>query len=98
MPASLLRNIVLLNKSVELAFMETSAKDGTHVKLAFERMINEIFKIAVKPIVKEPESKVTELAKGTKVDTEDEPEAQVRPKKGVKLKSKANQGGKRGCC
>lgn len=80
--------------------METSAKDATNVEIAFERVLNEIYKITAKNAVKEPKATVTELGKGKKLDTNDEEdEGPVKPKKGIRLDpKKVNKKQKQGCC
>lgn len=79
--------------------METSAKDATNVGIAFERVLNEIYKITAKHVVKEPKSSVAELSKGKKLDDEDDSEVQVKPKKGVRLDAKrVGKKENKGCC
>ena len=65
--------------------METSAKDSTNVKLAFERVLNEIYKIISKNVIEEPKSIVTALSKGKELN--DDIEVFTKPK-GVHLKKK----------
>ncbi len=85
--------------------METSAKDSVNVSVAFERVLNEIYKIATKNAVKETRPNVTTVSKGKKVEEGDaEPAAQPAPVtgkknvKGVKLDAKKTKEKKKGCC
>lgn len=98
-PLPLLKRIVNWSNDVEIAFMETSAKDATNVGIAFERVLNEIYKITAKSAVKEPRSSVTEIKKGRKLDNaDDESEVPAKNKGGVHLKAKKPKRQKDGCC
>lgn len=96
----LLKRIVSQSNNIEIAFMETSAKDSINVQIAFERVLNEIYKITAKNAVKEPKSGVTGLDKGKKIDAGDEEdEGPVEPRKGDRLDpKKLNKKRKQGCC
>jgi Ras-related protein Rab-11A len=78
-----------------IAFMETSAKDNTNVSTAFERVLHEIYKIASKNSLKEPEKKQSKMDKGVVMDDEVE-----EKRDNVKLKKKNTEKKKKkgGCC
>ena len=77
--------------------METSAKDATNVHVAFERVLNEIYKIANKSQIDIAKNKTDHISRGSKLSEEEE-----RPdsKKGQKLTVAAagKKKGKGGCC
>ena len=82
--------------------METSAKDSTNVKIAFEKTFHEIYRLLSKNVTKEIEGKVYKIEKGISLDTtesENKPNKAKKQERTIKLtKNKANSKKKRGCC
>ena len=83
---------------IGIAFMETSAKDATNVQVAFERVLNEIYKIATKNAVKEIKANVSAVTRGKKLDQEEAPPAAPVKNDKVRLSSKKAKETKKGCC
>lgn len=77
--------------------METSAKESINVQIAFERVLNEIFKIANKGSVKTVSGGVSNVAKGKSLDsTDDNPKPKDRK---IKLEpGNVNKRKEGGCC
>jgi len=84
---------VIVNKWIGFAFLETSAKDSSNVKLAFESLAKEIYKNIVEPYIKEKKFKkqVEKLSKAIKVDVEDENDKVV-------LRSSTKKKKEKNCC
>jgi len=79
--------------------METSAKDATNVEVAFERVLDEIYKITARNAVKEPKPMVAELRKGRKLDATDDEDGVAPQSERVRLDGKkTGKKDKTGCC
>ena len=78
--------------------METSAKEATNVQFAFERVLNEIYKIATKNAVKEIKPSSPTVIKGKKVSEEVEPEPKVTASHKLDAGKLKKKEGSKKCC
>ena len=82
-----------------MAFMETSAKDSTNVKMAFEKTFFEIYKLLTKNTVKDSKRKVTKIGKGKSLNITEDGIDSIQRNDCVKLeRKKLNPEQKNGCC
>lgn len=94
-----------------IAFIETSAKDATNVKLAYERVLNEIYKLTTKKEIKDfsPGPIVPTPKRGQAIKSDEDQAAEVtngasakteKESKNVKLKQgkSGEKAKKKGCC
>ena len=78
--------------------METSAQDSTNVQTAFERVLNEIYKIATKNAVKNTNATQTaSIGQGRKINSDEAEEGNKRVHLDAK-KTKKLKDGKSKCC